>query len=68
MIAGKLREWLNSGEFYELMQTYRHAPYTHQQVVVETYNAVRDAIVKKARELEAQEPGGRPGAPPSHTR
>ena len=47
--AVKLNEILHQREFYELMQTYRHAPFTPQ---VEVIQAFEDVITFIITELE----------------
>ena len=49
-----LRAWLESREFYELMQAYRHAPVVPQSAVAEAYAAVQEAIVEQALKCFAE--------------
>lgn len=42
-----LRDVLDDQEFYDLMQTYRHAPMSSQDAVVEAYEAVKCFIREK---------------------
>ena len=44
---------LESQEFYELMQTYRHTPIEKQTETVEAYNAVKDYILIMIGEIFA---------------
>ncbi len=39
-----LAEWVECEEFYNLMQTYRHAPFTDQARTIEAYRAVKGWI------------------------
>jgi hypothetical protein len=39
-----LNDFLNSREFYELSQSYRHAPLEKPAQVVEAWEALKDAI------------------------
>lgn len=43
----RLQQFLDSEEFYSLMQTYRHA-FTHQAAVVNAFNGVREAVLEAA--------------------
>ena len=47
----QLAEVLNSQEFYELMQTYRHAPINNQADVVSAFDAVRRFILSSVKRL-----------------
>ncbi len=46
----KLKEFLNSAEFYDLMQTYRHTPMHLQADVIKAYEAVKDAVLAASKE------------------
>ena len=37
-------DMLETKEFYELMQAYRHAPHTNQEAVTEAFEAVKSFI------------------------
>jgi len=51
-------KWLDSQEFYELMQGYRHAPIHKQQQTIEAFEALNDFIrVKLLCDLDAAQPG-----------
>jgi len=41
-----LEKKLNSQEFYELMQTYRHSDISDQDAVIENFQAVKDYILE----------------------
>lgn len=41
-----MKEYLNSKEFYELMQAYRIAPMTDQERVCKTFEEVKEGILK----------------------
>ena len=47
----KFDEWLESEEFYNLCQDYRHAHFADQLQVVEKYEALKTAISSKFSEL-----------------
>ncbi len=42
-----LEKKLNSQEFYDLMQTYRHSNISNQHTVVENFQAIKDYILNK---------------------
>ena len=44
----RLQQFLNSEQFYSLMQTYRHASIVGQAAVVEAFNGVREAVLEAA--------------------
>jgi hypothetical protein len=44
--------WLDSREFYDLMQAYRHAPLAPQSAVVLACEAVKTRVREVARESE----------------
>lgn len=44
--AAPVGDWLESQEFYEMCQTYRHLPVQDQGGVVEAFNGLREAIRK----------------------
>ena len=46
-----LSEWLDGQEFYEHMQAYRHAGLAAQDMVVATFERVKNLIRQKAREF-----------------
>jgi hypothetical protein len=46
-----LAEWLDSQEFYEHMQAYRHAGLHAQDMVVTTFERVKNLIRMKAKEF-----------------
>ncbi len=41
-----MREFIQSREFYDLMQAYRHAPLTPQVVVQDAFEAVKAALLE----------------------
>ena len=43
--------WLNSQDFYELMQTYRHTPLSDQNGVCRAFDAVKKAIHSRITEV-----------------
>ena len=47
-----LEQFLNSAEFYNLMQVYRHQPIGKQDRVIEAFEAVKTAILKAAEEAK----------------
>jgi len=47
-----LEHFLNSAEFYNLMQAYRHQPLGKNDWVVEAFEAVKTAILKAAEEAK----------------
>ena len=50
-----MREWLNSREFYELCQTYRHVnQHVHggEQATVDAFEALKDAIMKQVESVK----------------
>ena len=49
----KFDEWLDSEEFYNLCQEYRHAHILDQHGVVQKFDALKDAISSKFSELSA---------------
>jgi predicted ATPase len=44
-----LKEELDSQEFYDLMQTYRHSPIGDQHMVVENFEAIKVYILEKLK-------------------
>ena len=50
-LQDRLRQWLDSREFYELMAQYRHAPVTSQEQVVQAFEYVKNGICEKVKEL-----------------
>jgi hypothetical protein len=53
----RLREFLDSREFYDLMQAYRHAPQLPPAAVVEAYEAVKTAVLRSTlTQLQEQTP------------
>lgn len=53
-----LAEFLDSQDFYELMQAYRHAPPLNPQGVCNAFDAVIAAILKIANENAQVSPAG----------
>lgn len=51
-ISYNLEKWLDSKEFYELMQTYRHLPLAKSTEVLEAFYAIKDAISTQVDTLE----------------
>ncbi len=49
-----MEEFLNSAEFYDLMQTYRHMPPHLQADVIKAYEAVKDAVLARASKQQEQ--------------
>jgi hypothetical protein len=47
----ELKEKLNSQEFYELMQSYRHSPKGHQERVIETFDAVKEFVLEETKDV-----------------
>ena len=47
----ELENWLDSQEFFDLMQTYRHTPITSQAATVEAFDEVRRQILIKVSKL-----------------
>lgn len=43
-LPGSLADWLESQEFYELMQTYRHTPVTEFVAVSTAFDAIKKRI------------------------
>jgi hypothetical protein len=46
-----LKEWLDSQEFYELMQQYRHAPIVPTDRVVKAFHDVKLAVCSQAEKI-----------------
>jgi hypothetical protein len=52
----KLAKFLNSLEFYNLAQAYRHMPHVMQAVTIEAFEALKRGILEAAQpELTAEE-------------
>lgn len=49
----KLDEWLESREFYELMQTYRHTPASDIKGTSRAFNKIKEAISEKAEQMKS---------------
>lgn len=49
-----IKEWLDSEEFYNLMQTYRHWSLTDQGGTSDAYEAVKASIEIQVEDLQAQ--------------
>ena len=47
-----IQEYLDSKEFFDLMQNYRHAPITQQVYVIRAYEEVKSYIIKMVEELK----------------
>ena len=47
-----IKEYLDSQEFYELMQDYRTSPITQQVYVIRAYEDVKNFIIKMVEELK----------------
>ena len=47
-----IQEHLDSEGFYNLMQTYRHAPGSDQEWVIEAFEEVKSYIIKMVEELK----------------
>jgi hypothetical protein len=47
-MSEQLKKWLDSREFYELMQRYRCAPLVKQEVVIEAFEDVKKGILNAA--------------------
>lgn len=45
--GGRIIEFLESSEFYDLMQDYRNAPVEYQDIVIECFEAVKEKIIEK---------------------
>lgn len=45
-------QWLDEQEFYELMQAYRFAPITDPKAVVDAFEAVKQMIRERCREID----------------
>lgn len=41
---GKDMGWLDDEEFYNVMQSYRHAPITNPSIVVDAFEAVKELV------------------------
>ena len=51
-----IKEYLDSKEFYELMQIYRHTPLGYPAMVVQAYEDVKSYIIKMVDEINKPEP------------
>ena len=47
-----IKKYLDSEGFYNLMQTYRHAPGSDQEWVIEAFEEVKSYIIKMVEELK----------------
>ena len=47
-----IQEYLDSEEFYNLMQMYRHTPVSQPADVIEAYENVKSYIIKMVEELK----------------
>ena len=47
-----IKEYLDSKEFYELMQMYRHTPVSYPAMVVQAFEDVKSYIIKMVEELK----------------
>ena len=45
-----MEEWLQSQEFYDLLQMYRHTSELDQENVIRRFEMIKDALIDKANE------------------
>ena len=51
-IKDDVKEYLDSKEFFDLMQEYRWAPITEQAYVINAYEKIEKFIIKMVEELK----------------
>lgn len=51
----KLKDWLNSQEFYEICQEYRHAPIASPATQIERFNYLKREILAVAKRVSRDE-------------
>lgn len=46
-VRARMSDWLDSAEFYSLMQTYRHAPLVPFEATAKAYEQVKHALLDR---------------------